>query len=221
MFPSASRAKLTRTVAATATAVVHALCEHATLHVVPHAPQWRGSVVRSTQLVPHAVWPAVGQVHVPDTQLAPGGHALPHMPQCVVLVARTAQVPEQSTPPLGQRQLPSTHEAPVGQRFPQAPQFVVSLAVSAHVPAPVGVVGGHAVLPLGHWQAPPTHAIPDAQRLPQLPQCDVFVDVSRQAPEQTVSEGFVQAQAPSEQISPVALHCVSQSPHRLRSFSGS
>jgi hypothetical protein len=31
---------------------------------LPHEPQWRGSVVRSTQLPPHIVLPA-GHVHAP------------------------------------------------------------------------------------------------------------------------------------------------------------
>jgi hypothetical protein len=44
-------------------------------------------VARFWQPSVHATWP-VGHVHTPDTHAAPVTHALAHMPQSVVLVAR-------------------------------------------------------------------------------------------------------------------------------------
>ena len=52
------------------------------LHWLPHAPQWFGSLDRSTQPAkPQFTCPGTGQTHWPETHVWPGLHWLPHMPQ--------------------------------------------------------------------------------------------------------------------------------------------
>jgi hypothetical protein len=55
-------------------------------HVVPQAPQLRGSLVVSVHVppppaVPPHVFPLGGQVHVPETQRSPPVQSCPHAPQ--------------------------------------------------------------------------------------------------------------------------------------------
>lgn len=77
---------------------VHAPAEHVDRvvgHRLPQLPQLRKSDVVSVQVEPHAVMP-VGQLHAPETQLAPSAQAVPHAPQWALLVLVSTQIPLQS-----------------------------------------------------------------------------------------------------------------------------
>jgi hypothetical protein len=64
--------------------------------VFPHEPQFAESVIVSTQLPLHAIWPdGHERRHMPALHVRPLGHALPHAPQFVLLVARSTHVPLQ------------------------------------------------------------------------------------------------------------------------------
>jgi hypothetical protein len=69
------------------------------LQVVPHAPQFSGSVCVSAQRPPHAT---VGFAHVaahaPAEQTDPAAHFVPHVPQFVGLVCVSTQAPLQTAP---------------------------------------------------------------------------------------------------------------------------
>lgn len=56
----------------------------ATLHVVPHAPQFFGSVFGSMHVPPHTICP-VGHAHLLLAQDAPVAHVVVQLPQCAVL----------------------------------------------------------------------------------------------------------------------------------------
>jgi hypothetical protein len=79
------------------------------VHALPQAPQLVLLVCKSAQLLPHSVWPLVGQVHAPNEHCVPAGHALSQAPQCWLLVHTSTHAlalaqyscvePEQSQPP--------------------------------------------------------------------------------------------------------------------------
>src|SRR5262245_12384107 len=78
---------------------------------------------------------------------APAPQALPHAPQLVPSLWRSAQTPLlQSTRPMAQAQAPLTHEAPGPQAVVQLPQCAVSAERSAQV-SPQSVLGAAQVLP--------------------------------------------------------------------------
>jgi hypothetical protein len=67
---------------------------------MPHAPQFDGSVWRSThlQIVPHTVRPAGHpQAHLPPSQTPCSGHCTPQAPQLLGSFAKSMQLqlPEQ------------------------------------------------------------------------------------------------------------------------------
>ena len=61
----------------------------------PQAPQWRVSLVVSTQAPLHSVWPE-GQTHWPLAHVDPAGHVTPHAPQWRLSEPVLTQVPLQS-----------------------------------------------------------------------------------------------------------------------------
>lgn len=116
-------------------------------HVVLHAPQWFGSLVRSTHVSPHIVCPG-GHAHVPLSHACDAPHLWPHEPQLSRSFAKSRQVPAQKSVPGGQLslQVPPRHAMPVVHSIVQLPQCSGSDEVSTHVPlhimpgAPPGVV---------------------------------------------------------------------------------
>ena len=108
------------------------------VHRLPHVPQLPALDVRSTQVCPpppgppppppaaQAVSP-VEQAHVPALQVAPCAHALPQLPQSVVLVDVSTHrpvpppgpLPVQSVSPLSQpiSHVPDTHCSPAPHRL--------------------------------------------------------------------------------------------------------
>jgi hypothetical protein len=133
-----------------------------------------------TQVVPHTVCP-LGQVHVPPTQVAVAGHAVPQVPQFVPLVCGFTQTPLQLLvfPVVGQHTLPivvlpgpgATQALPLAQVSP-----------AAHAP-PAGT--------LVQWPAVQL-AVPAGQACPQAPQLARSVCVFTQlAPHSVVGGGQV------------------------------
>ncbi len=73
-----------------------------------------------------AGWDA-GHVHVPDAQLAPSAHTVPHAPQFVGSVRTRTQTPLQDASPVGQ-QRPELQDSPDEHATPHAPQLVLSVS---------------------------------------------------------------------------------------------
>jgi hypothetical protein len=71
----------------------------------------------------------VGQVHTPLVQVSPAGHASPHAPQWLGLLAGFTQpvTPPQLMSPVGQAQTPALQAAPGGHLLPQPPQLLLSV----------------------------------------------------------------------------------------------
>jgi hypothetical protein len=67
----------------------------------PQPPQLPGSAVRSAQLIPHSVCPAV-HPHTPALHTSDGEQTFPQAPQSAVSVMRSAQVPLQFPSSLAQ-----------------------------------------------------------------------------------------------------------------------
>jgi hypothetical protein len=124
-------------------AAVHAPAVHASPagQLTPQAPQFAGSLVRSTQAPPQSVPPVQpigvhapltqasplahsesvlhteGPVHTPAEQIWPATQATPHAPQLAASLRRSMQVPPQSVPALQPcaAHLPPVHTCPAAQ----------------------------------------------------------------------------------------------------------
>jgi hypothetical protein len=57
--------------------------------VVPHVPQLKLLVCRSTHCPLQTVWPAVGHLHAPLWQVVPPVQTVPHLPQSRLFVCRS------------------------------------------------------------------------------------------------------------------------------------
>jgi hypothetical protein len=92
-------------------------------------PQWRGSVKRGTQRLPHKV-ESNEHWQVPLTHAALNGHVVPQVPQFFELACRSAQAPAQSTCSAGHdsRQVPAEQAVAAGQGLLQFPQWIGSLS---------------------------------------------------------------------------------------------
>ena len=126
-----------------------------------------------------------GQAQTPLVQVAPTGHALPHMPQLVGSFCWLTQMPLQLfgvMPPQAEH-MPALHIAPTAQVLLQTPQLFVSVCrLTQALP--------QAVSPAPHWQRPPAHVAPGGQTLPHMPQLLASVCVSTQLPLQSVFGGL-------------------------------
>jgi hypothetical protein len=72
-------------------------------HVLPHAPQFKRSVVVSRHTPPQLVWPPPQlTVHALDWHTWPAGHVAPQALQFRRSVERSRQVPEQFVSPAPQ-----------------------------------------------------------------------------------------------------------------------
>jgi len=70
-----------------------------TPHARPQAPQFSGSVARSTQALPHAIRPPEHEaMQNPATQVCPLAHASPHALQLAALVLRFTSQPLAAAP---------------------------------------------------------------------------------------------------------------------------
>lgn len=99
--------------------------------IVPHAPQFCGSVPKSTQRPLHSVVPA-GHAHEPPLQVCPAGQLRPHAPQLFGSLVTSMHTPPQSVRPVGQRHAPALHAWSMRQRVPHAPQLRTSLESDTH-----------------------------------------------------------------------------------------
>lgn len=116
---------------------------------VLQAPQLSGSLVRSTQELPHVARPTpppsteppsteapVPQVTVqlPWEQTSPGGHALPHPPQLFGSLCVSTQLPLHLAPPLAHWHAPPWHVVPALQTVSHPPQLELSDVSSTQKP---------------------------------------------------------------------------------------
>jgi hypothetical protein len=109
------------------------------LHTVPaphgdsHAPQWCGSLLRSTQTPEQLPIPR-GQVQLPPMQALPPVQAWPQAPQCTGSPWRSTHAPLQLVSPAAQaaEHAPFEHTLPCVQTSPHSPQLAGSLAIEVH-----------------------------------------------------------------------------------------
>jgi hypothetical protein len=145
---------------------------------VAQAPQWAGSVFRSTQAPLHSVSPAA-QVcwHVPPLQVWPAAQAVPQVPQffgSVEVLVQTAAAPEPQIC-FGEThtQAEAAQTSPAMQTFPHTPQFEALADVSTQVPVAGSLgqssTGGALHTQEAAWQ------VPSPQSWPQAPQLAVLV----------------------------------------------
>jgi hypothetical protein len=222
--------------------LVHTLEQHCSLpeHTRPHAPQCPTLVARFThspeqqrRLAVHGAddphrhapathvspMPQAGEqgtsvVHDPLRQTCAPVHAVPHAPQCAVLVlvsthaapqhawpaAHAAPAPHWQTPSTqlspvahaglhaGATQAPATHSSPVAQRVPHPPHAIASVCVSAQRASQQSV-------PVAHGSAAPQRHVPTEHTLPRPSQ------TAPHAP-QSLSELSVLTQPPPQHVRP-------------------
>lgn len=152
-------------------------------HTVVQLPQWKRSVWRSTQPVPHTESGGVHDItHWPAAQRAPAGHAAPQRPQLRASELGSTHWPLHSTSGVLHAQLPEMHSSSASHAVPQLPQFRRSEVMSRQRPL-------QNAWPLGHCceQVPPWHTAPAPHARPQAPQCASSVWRSAQRPEHVVS----------------------------------
>ena len=146
-------------------------------HVFPHAPQFDGSDVVSTQTPPHATRPD-GHAQVPFAHRNPGPQLRPHPPQLRASVASTTHPPPHAVVPAEQPpdvHAPLWHTSPSAQPIPQAPQLPGSTDVSAQSPP-------HAVWFAGHAHDPAEQIWSPLHAVLQPPQCETSDVTSRHPP---------------------------------------
>jgi hypothetical protein len=140
-------------------------------HEAPQAPQFIGSLCRSTQLWPHGVSP--GTVHsvpqVPAEQSCPAGQAAPQAPQLAPSLCRSTHAPAQSVRPAWQTHWLLTQLWPTTQAMLQAPQWdAFELRATQSVPhwvRPAGQAGAAVVPP----SVPPEEEVPTPVAAPWPP----------------------------------------------------
>jgi hypothetical protein len=133
------------------------------VQVIPHAPQFCGSVIKLAQRPLHVVCPAAQRTwQFPPTHDSPAAHARPHIPQCRssvrVSTHSSTAAPLSLAPPSPPLTLiehrvsvaahttshvPREQTCPAAQARPHAPQLAGSLVVETHCPL-------HASCPIGH-----------------------------------------------------------------------
>ena len=135
--------------------------------VTPHAPQFRESLLVSTQLPPHSVAPPEQAPvrHTPDEQVSSAPHGDPHAPQLARSFRGSVQLVPHEISPKGQPHRPAAHCSLELQAWPQLPQFLGSLSRSKHPRS-------HAVSPVPQLclHSPAVHTSRAGQRTPQAPQ---------------------------------------------------
>lgn len=177
---------------------------------MPHAPQFAGSLVTSTQVPPQSVI-AASHTHAPAVQICPPVHATLQPPQLFTSDVVSMHEPVQSTSGAVhiEPHMPRVHVSPgFGQAVPHMPQFAVSVSRSMQMPVQAVCPAGH-VHVLAEQVCPPAHAIPHA------PQLRSSLRVSMHPPAHIICPaGQVIAppvHAPAEHIC-VALHIVVHAP---------
>jgi hypothetical protein len=115
-----------------------------------HAPQFRGSLERSTHAPPHALC-VPGQLHTPFMQLVAPVHVVPHVPQLLESDRMSMHAPPQRPCPAGHWHVPAMQVEPPVQRMPQAPQFIASDCTSMQAPPHIrSVLTSHSQCPAVH-----------------------------------------------------------------------
>jgi hypothetical protein len=76
------------------------------------------------------ITPPIGQLHAPDTQLAPTAQTFAQLPQWFGSVDTSEHEVPQLTRPVAHIHAPAAQVALLGHARPHAPQFVVSVRVS-------------------------------------------------------------------------------------------
>lgn len=145
------------------------------LQTLPQVPQFKGSLLTVTHLLPQVVWP-VGQTQAPPTQACPEVHARLHAPQLVMSVLLfTHAEPQRVSPPAQDRaQLPFEHTSFDAHLLAQLPQFSGSACVLRQALL-------HCCFGGEQPHAPAMQLLPGPQVTPHTPQLFVSVVVSTQA----------------------------------------
>jgi hypothetical protein len=186
---------------------VEAMQERPPPHATPQPPQLAGSLVKSTQLWPHAAYGAVQPpTHDPAWQkLVAPEQTLPQPPQFCGSLSSTRQTPSQTVLPAGQTHDPEMHAWPPPQARSQLPQWFGSVAVSTQA-TPQLVCPGP-----GQPQLPFRQLWLDAHRFPHFPQfaesvrtsVQVAPQASSPAPQVVGPSGGPSGGAPPSQFPPV------------------
>jgi hypothetical protein len=92
--------------------------------VIPHAPQSRAFVARSTHWPPQDAGRCPRHPHLPETHWSPFGHTSPHVPQLRGSAFKLTQAPPQLVVPAAQTgpHWPCAQTSPGGQMTPHCPQ---------------------------------------------------------------------------------------------------
>jgi hypothetical protein len=153
-------------------------CVPDTVHAAAHAPQFCGSVFRSTHAPLHTVCP-VGHAHTPAVHAPPVGQAVqPPQWSALAMMSTHAPLVPHAPNPGAHVQAPIQQDWSLGQIFPQPPQSCEFPVVSTHeLPQSVRV----AEQPDAHLLC--EHTIPVGHGAPQAPQFLASDVVSTQAPE--------------------------------------
>jgi hypothetical protein len=152
-----------------------------------HVPQFAGSLLVSTHVLPHRVAPPE-HLHEPEEQVVPPLHVCVHVPQLLlsVLVLTHAvphcvevgdrQVMLQLVPLQDADPLPAVGPEHGVPQTPPLPHPLPGPGLS-HVPL-------QSSIPAGHWHPLLTHVFPPMHTCPQVPQLDGSVAKSAQPPPQ-------------------------------------
>jgi hypothetical protein len=113
--------------------------------IIPHAPQFDGSVCVLTHVPPHDICPA-GHPHTPALHTCVGGHTVLQPPQCIRSVCVFTHAPEHDVSPVLHAHTPATHDMLIAHAVPHVPQLAASVWRSVHTSL-------HAVEPEAHGGA--------------------------------------------------------------------
>ncbi len=104
---------------------------------IPHAPQLRASLSRSTHAPPHTIW-SIAHAQLPLTHARPASHTTPQLPQLLRSLCSETQTPRQRSCPKGQGAPASlaSPRSPVASRGASLGPW--SVVVSAGPASPLG-----------------------------------------------------------------------------------
>jgi hypothetical protein len=150
------------------------------VHACPQLPQLSGSVLKSTQLLPHKCSVPVQFIaHDPVVHTIVAPHACPHEPQFAGSACVFTHVPLQLVRLGAHRHAPVEQTCDAAHIVVQPPQCMTSVFVSTH--APLQNRSG-----VGQRHVPVEHVCPAAHALPHEPQFCMSLEVSTHVPPQSV-----------------------------------
>jgi hypothetical protein len=178
---------------------------------LPHVPQFKELLVKSTQLLPHALFP-LGQPHLPPEHAWPPAHLVSQAPHEPAVVCRSTHASPQRVRPAGQAcvlgmQLVTAQISPVAQVLSQLPQCFGEFKLEHSLP--------HSCSPVAHAHLPSIQAAPPLHAVSHEPQCAASDIGSKHCPAQN-STLSGQPHTPPKQGTPIS-HTLPQVPQLLAS----